>query len=170
MVRDVVDGKLRRPGYTIPGQVEDMVLQSAESGILAISGKAFVLGNNMLTPVPANDTVGWIDEIIDPNGSAIAAVRGQRGWGVVDRDSGDWLASTPGGSQLYAGEAGLVILDTSVNSSGITAYDFKGAKPTIARHSSDAWDADDEIVCVNVFGVMTYSEGRFTWNRSGRPR
>lgn len=166
VVRNVVDGTRYQLGFVVPGQVEDMVLQSLDSGVLAVSGNAYVVKNNQVSKVPANSVVGWIDQIMEPNGSAIHAVKGQRGWGVVDPETASWLISAPGGGHLYVGEAGVAMIDNSSPTFGMTSYQFSGVKPAKTWPRRQISGAAPEIACVNVFGAMTYEHGEFLWNPS----
>jgi len=166
VVRNVVDGTRYPLGFVVPGQVEDMVLQSLDSGVLAVSGNAYVVKNNQVSKVPANTAVGWIDQVMEPNGSPIHAVKGQRGWGVVNPETGAWLMSSPGGGHLYVGEAGVAMIDNSSRSVGMTSHQFSGIKPAKTWPRRQISGAAPEIACVNVFGAMTYENGKFIWNRS----
>lgn len=166
VVRNVADGKRYPLGFVVPGQVEDLVLQSLDSGVLAVSGNAYVVKNNRVSKVPANSAVGWIDQVMEPNGSGIHAVKGQRGWGVLNPETGAWLMSAPGGGHLYVGEAGVAMIDNSSRSVGMTSYQFSGMKPAKTWPHRQISGAAPEIACVNVFGAMTYENGKFIWNRS----
>lgn len=167
MIRDVVTGEVVATSPAGIGDVDDVSMFSKKRGILAAGGKAYLWGEGAPEMVRLEPAIGWINEIIEPGGSGIYAVRGRAGWGVIDPRTADWKLVVPGLAQnLLVDSSYLTHLSLVGETPTLSVYDFSGVHPRLVRRIGSGSAVQGDVACTNAFGMMISRDGKFSWQKA----
>lgn len=177
VVRDVVTGAIRAIHDNSPtaqavvdnrianAGIHDALLY-ADRGYMIAGGKLLAIEDTGRVAIETPEAMGWPSALVESSDAARQVVVGDRGWGVLDTPSGRWLMVEPGGyASVLPGEREVTVVDMSLHTPGIRAYDVSVPRPVMARSLAGPIDRE-AFLCANAFGYLSRGDGRIQWHRT----
>jgi hypothetical protein len=168
VIREVASGLPvgQRSPLNAHGEILDLSMRNGSDGYLVTTRGLFVVKGGTASRISAPVEAGDPWRVIDLGAQQLHALVGKQGWAVRHWPSGRWVGSGEGvGVTVAPANDGWVVIDRSVDSSGIVHYRYGSGRAGVARRvpAASVPRDYDEFVCANAYGVMRYSDGRFDW-------